>query len=213
MLPHTATQKQLHTQSRRSHFTDEKTKAWGGEPTCLDLAGSSACQAASVVHREAGTNTDPRGGCGSVTLRGAGIKHTQTRALTGTLQTGSQPRTSRLAPAGRQRSSGGKLAGEWPERTRPEGSRRTPPPPPPPARASIHATTPAKSLAFSASRRGPGTPRKGTRGVARATFPGQAKPCASQGPRAVHSPSALSVRPSSRAAWGPEFGCRSWGRD
>lgn len=78
MLPHTATQKQLHTQSRRSHFTNEKTKAWGGEPTCLDLAGSSACQAASVVHREAGTNTDPRGGCGSVTLRGAGIKHADT---------------------------------------------------------------------------------------------------------------------------------------
>lgn len=86
---------------------------------------------------------------------------------------------------------GGKLAVEWPERTRPEDSGR-PHPQPAPASTQLH----RQSRWLSPPPGGaPGTPSKGARVVARATFPGQTKPGASPGPGAVHSPCALSVRP------------------
>lgn len=60
MLPHKHSHAEMVTQLRRPHLTDEKTEAWGSEWTYLDMAGTNACQTASVAHREPSAKTDPQ---------------------------------------------------------------------------------------------------------------------------------------------------------
>lgn len=59
----------------------------------------------------------------------------------------------------------------------------------------------------------PGTPSEGTRVVARATFPARPSHARPQDPALDTHPAPWPCAPRSRAAWSPEFGCRSWGRD